>query len=153
MATKGMTPEERKKLLGTTPSKGTTEGTDAKSAEKNLRQEYENIRADEKERKARENYEKSLGMKKGGKVKKYADGGMTQQPTYPFYGNQQSAATTSPGVNQTVNFDNAQPPSGNPFQLNQPRPQGMKKGGMAKSSASRRGDGIAQRGKTKGRVI
>lgn len=30
---------------------------------------------------------------------------------------------------------------------------GMKKGGSVKSSASRRADGIAQRGKTKGRLI
>ncbi len=30
---------------------------------------------------------------------------------------------------------------------------GMKKGGSVKSSASRRADGIAQRGKTKGRMI
>lgn len=30
---------------------------------------------------------------------------------------------------------------------------GMKKGGSVKSSASRRADGIAQRGKTKGRII
>ena len=29
---------------------------------------------------------------------------------------------------------------------------GMKKGGMVKSSASSRGDGIAQRGKTRGRI-
>lgn len=29
----------------------------------------------------------------------------------------------------------------------------MKKGGMVKSAASRRGDGIAQRGKTKGRIV
>tara|TARA_R110000868_G_scaffold226986_1_gene479929 strand:+ start:450 stop:587 length:138 start_codon:yes stop_codon:yes gene_type:complete len=32
------------------------------------------------------------------------------------------------------------------------KPAGMKKGGMVKSSASSRGDGIAQRGKTKGRI-
>ena len=30
---------------------------------------------------------------------------------------------------------------------------GMKKGGSVKSSASRRADGIAQRGKTKGRMV
>lgn len=29
----------------------------------------------------------------------------------------------------------------------------MKKGGVVKSSASKRGDGIAQRGKTKGRIV
>lgn len=31
--------------------------------------------------------------------------------------------------------------------------RGMKKGGSVKSSASKRGDGIAQRGKTKGRMV
>jgi hypothetical protein len=31
-------------------------------------------------------------------------------------------------------------------------PMGMKRGGSVKSSASSRGDGIAQRGKTKGRM-
>jgi hypothetical protein len=30
---------------------------------------------------------------------------------------------------------------------------GMKKGGKVKSSASKRADGIAQRGKTKGKII
>ena len=32
-------------------------------------------------------------------------------------------------------------------------PMGMKRGGSVKSSASSRGDGIAQRGKTKGRMV
>lgn len=87
------------------------------------------------------------------KKKCYADGGMTQQPTYPFYGNQQSATTTSPGVNQTVNVDGAQPQQpANPFQSQQ-QPQGMKKGGAVKSSASKRGDGIAKKGKTRGRMV
>lgn len=35
----------------------------------------------------------------------------------------------------------------------QPQGQGMKKGGAVKSSASKRADGIAQRGKTKGRMV
>jgi hypothetical protein len=30
---------------------------------------------------------------------------------------------------------------------------GMKKGGMVKSSASKRADGIAKKGKTKGRMV
>lgn len=95
---------------------------------------------------------------------KYADGGMTQQPTYPFYGNQPTAATTNPGANQTFNIDNSLQPMQQP---NMQRPQGMKKGGAVKASkmgtvkqgkphmgsASSRGDGIAQRGKTKGRMV
>lgn len=49
---------------------GTTEGTDQASAERNLRLEYENMKADERERKAREAYDKrkAKGMKSGGKV-------------------------------------------------------------------------------------
>jgi hypothetical protein len=34
-----------------------------------------------------------------------------------------------------------------------PASQGMKKGGSVKSSASKRADGCAQRGKTKGRMV
>lgn len=33
------------------------------------------------------------------------------------------------------------------------RPAGMKKGGAVKSSASKRADGIAQRGKTRGKMV
>jgi hypothetical protein len=33
------------------------------------------------------------------------------------------------------------------------RPLKMKKGGMVKSSASKRADGIAKKGKTKGRMV
>lgn len=147
MATKGLTPEERRKLLGITSGSGTTEGTDDKSAEKNLRQEYETRRAEEREKKARESYEKAPTMKRGGKVKKYADGGnvdLTQQPTYPFYGNTPQASTTQPGMTQTFNIQ----PTATAGQ-----PQGMKKGGAVKSSASKRGDGCAMRGKTRGRMV
>lgn len=54
---------------------GTTEGTDQASAERNLRLEYENLKADERERKAREEYEKrkAKGMRTGGYVRA-ADG-------------------------------------------------------------------------------
>lgn len=38
-------------------------------------------------------------------------------------------------------------------QARQPRLVGMKKGGSVKSSASKRADGCAQRGKTKGRMV
>lgn len=146
MATKGLTPEERRKLLGTSGT-GTTEGTDKKSAEKNLRQDYETIRAEEREKKAREAYDKAPTMKKGGKVKKYADGGMTQQPTYPFYGNQPQPSTTQPGMAQTFNIQ-PQASAGQPQQ-----PQQFKKGGAVKSSASKRADGIAAKGKTRGRIV
>lgn len=76
--------------------------------------------------------------------KKYADGGMTQQPTYPFYGNQAQPSTTQPGVQQTFNMQ-PQPVVGQPI--------AMRKGGAVKSSASKRADGCAMRGKTRGRVV
>ena len=98
----GLTPAERRKLMDIPSASGTTAGTDKKSAEKNLRQDYENIKADEKAKKAQEAYDKAPPMKKGGKVKKYADGGpiqgQVQQPTYPFYGNQPQAGGQAPGA-------------------------------------------------------
>jgi len=82
-------------------------------------------------------------FKKGGKVKKYADGGMTQQPTYPFYGNQPQAGGQNGGMNQTFNMQ----PQANADANQQPQ-QRFKKGGKV-SSASKRADGCAIRGKTR----
>ena len=83
--------------------------------------------------------------------KRYNDGGITQQPTYPFGTNAPAATTTSDGssaggVNQTFNMQpqaTAQPsaPTGATF----------KKGGKV-GSASKRADGIAMRGKTRGKM-
>jgi hypothetical protein len=129
------------------PKGGTTEGTDQGSAERNLRLMYDEMKADERQRKAREQYDKdkAKNFKKGGKVKRYAEGGTTQQPTYPFYGNTPQPSTTQPesGVNQTFNI---QPTAstGQPVQ--------MKKGGKV-SSASKRADGCATKGKTRGRMV
>lgn len=125
---------------------GTNEGTDQASAEKNLRQDFENMRADERQKKAREAFDKAPPMKKGGKVKKYADGGMTQQPTYPFYGNQPQAGGQNGGTNQTFNMQPQANAAPNP-QQQQPM-QAFKKGGKV-SSASSRADGCAIRGKTR----
>jgi hypothetical protein len=86
--------------------------------------------------------------------KRYNDGGMagvTQQPTYPFGTNAPAATMASDGssmggVNQTFNMQpqaTAQPAA--------PTSAIFKKGGKV-NSASKRGDGIAQRGKTRGRV-
>jgi hypothetical protein len=85
---------------------------------------------------------------KGGKVKKYADGGMTQQPTYPFYGNTPQAGGQNGGMNQTFNMQ-PQASAGAPDQQ-QPmqQQQAFKKGGKV-SSASKRADGCAIRGKTR----
>ena len=142
----GLTPEERRKLLGIPSGTGTTAGTDKKSAEKNLRTDYDTVKADEKAKKAQEAYDKAPPMKKGGKVKKYADGGMTQQPTYPFYGNQPQAGGQNGGTNQTFNMQ-PQANAGAPNPQQQPM-QTFKKGGKV-SSASSRADGCAIRGKTR----
>jgi len=124
---------------------GTSEGTDQASAERNLRQDFENMKADERQKKARETFDKAPPMKKGGKVKKYADGGMTQQPTYPFYGNTPQAGGQNGGMNQTFNMQPQANAAPNPQQ--QPM-QTFKKGGKV-SSASKRADGCAIRGKTR----
>jgi hypothetical protein len=145
----GLTPAERRKLLDIPSGSGTTAGTDKKSAEKNLRQDYENVKADEKAKKAQEAYDKAPPMKKGGRVKKYADGGtvgMTQQPTYPFYGNQPQAGGQNGGMNQTFNMQPQANAAPNPQQ--QPMQQTFKNGGKV-SSASKRADGCAIRGKTR----
>jgi hypothetical protein len=142
----GLTPAERRKLLDIPSGSGTTAGTDKKSAEKNLRQDYENVKADEKAKKAQEAYDKAPPMKKGGKVKKCADGGMTQQPTYPFYGNQPQAGGQNGGTNQTFNMQPQANAAPNPQQ--QPMQQTFKNGGKV-SSASKRADGCAIRGKTR----
>lgn len=126
------------------PKSGTTEGTDQASAERNLRLMYDDMKADERAKKAREQYDKdkAKNFKKGGRVKRYADGGdiSAQQPTYPFYGNQPSPATTQPssGVSQTFNIQPGMAPEGMAF----------KKGGKVKT-ASQRADGCAIRGKTR----
>lgn len=82
--------------------------------------------------------------------KRYNDGGVTQQPTYPFGTNVQSGTTptdtqTAGGVNQTFNMQpqaTAQPAA--------PTSTGFKKGGkVTRSSASKRADGIAKRGLTR----
>jgi len=98
-------------------------------------------------------------MKK--KVKRYQEGGVTinqQSPvpmelpglagyggatnTYPFQssGSAPSATDTGSGVNQTFNIQPSASAGGEPTQ--------MKRGGKV-SSASRRGDGCAIRGKTR----
>jgi hypothetical protein len=77
---------------------------------------------------------------------KYADGGMTQQPTYPFYGTQPQTSGVNGGTNQTFNMQ-PQATAGAPEQQ-QPMQQTFKKGGKV-SSASKRADGCAIRGKTR----
>ena len=102
-------------------------------------------------------------MKK--KVKRYQEGGVTinqQAPaqtelpglagygastnTYPFGSASKDTGSGSglgSGVNQTFNIKPT---------VQAGQPQGMKRGGKV-SSASKRADGCAQRGKTKGRMV
>ncbi len=147
------------------------------------------------------------------KTKKMADGGTTpgtQQPTYPFYGNQLTPNNTAPNGNIQPASQPMQPMAAlQPTQMKEGglteqekkemedaknrkkeetapttkstmgddridmdtlkkgynklkdlikgKAKGgtvkMAKGGSVRSSASRRGDGIAQRGKTKGRMV
>jgi hypothetical protein len=102
------------------------------------------------------------------KVKRYQNGGITITPqenpapvlpgfdgygasgnTYPFQSNAPAGASTGSGVNQTFNI---QPTA----QSTEPQAAAFKKGGavkMAKGgsiSASRRADGCAVKGKTRG---
>ncbi len=99
---------------------------------------------EEKNELAREVSKGGAKKAKGGKVKKYADGGMTQQPTYPFYGNQPQAGGQNGGMNQTFNMQ----PQANAVPNPQQPMQTFKNGGKV-SSASKRADGCAIRGKTR----
>ena len=91
-------------------------------------------------------------MKKGGKVLKYAKGGSVKKPADVMYNEPKGAERNRIGAvpeskARTLINDSSQ-------KLPYVKPTGkiatMKKGGM---TASRRGDGIAQRGKTRGTLI
>ena len=90
----------------------------------------------------------------GKKAKRFDDGGMVGGSSYPFGQGQAPAAPTSAATGlegvtpaeQTVPFDAQSDTTDVPA-----KPFGMKKGG--KVSTARRGDGIAQRGKTKGKLV
>ena len=99
-------------------------------------------------------------MKKGGKVKKMAFGGM---PRPPIGGMRPGMAAPTPpaGFTPPTTLNNNAANAGVPaYGANSPPPGrgigglGMKKGGKAQTkSASSRGDGIAIKGKTKGRIV
>jgi hypothetical protein len=92
--------------------------------------------------------------------KKYQDGGLVGNSNYPF-GQGQTPATlgdsssgglgnTSPLVQVNAGAADAAQVAEAPTST---QPFGMKKGGAVKAVKSRRGDGIAQRGRTKGRFV
>jgi hypothetical protein len=82
--------------------------------------------------------------------KRYNDGGITQQPTYPFGTNVQATAPADTsgagGVNQTFNMQ--------PQATAQPAAPAatFKKGGKVGGYRTA-ADGCASRGKTKGRMV
>lgn len=88
------------------------------------------------------------------RVKRFDDGGVVGNSNYPF--GQGQAASAAPAASEGLGNNSPL------VQVNAPgaeaaetadstKPFGMKKGG--KVTASRRGDGIAQRGKTRGRMV
>jgi hypothetical protein len=91
------------------------------------------------------------------KTKRFDDGGMVGNSNYPFGQGQASAAPapTSAGLGNTSPLVQVNAGAADATQVDQnpatATPVQMKKGG--KVTASRRGDGIAQRGRTKGRFV
>jgi hypothetical protein len=93
------------------------------------------------------------GMKAGGKLKKYQDGGFVGNGNYPFG---QGQTSTSMGDTSSGGLGNASPlvqVNAGAADAASTQPFGMKKGGTVKAVKSHRGDGIAQRGRTKGRFV
>jgi hypothetical protein len=99
------------------------------------------------------------GHKKGGvtmarkKARRFDDGGMVGNSNYPFGQAQGTSAPapTSPGLgNNSPLVQVSTPGAAVEETMEATKPFGMKKGGM---TASRRGDGVAQRGKTRGRMV
>jgi hypothetical protein len=80
-------------------------------------------------------------MKKGGSVKKMADGGKVPQDI------DGASATRSPKKGEKPTYE--EPGSG--IRVDG-KPLNKAKGGMVSSSASRRADGIASKGKTRGKM-
>jgi len=92
------------------------------------------------------------------RVKRFDEGGVVANSNYPFgQGQASSAPATSTGLGNNsplvqVNSTAAETPQvfENPATT---APVQMKKGGAVKSGKSSRGDGIVQRGRTKGRFV
>ena len=91
------------------------------------------------------------------KTKRFDDGGMVGNSNYPFGQGQAAGASapTSTGLGNTSPLVQVNAGAADTAQMEQnpatATPVQMKKGG--KVTASRRGDGIAQRGRTKGRFV
>ena len=89
------------------------------------------------------------------KVKRYDDGGVVGNSNYPF--GQGQAVSSTPATTDSTGLGNNSPlvqvmnSGSDTTTMDSTKPFGMKKGG--KVSSNRRGDGIAQRGKTRGRMV
>ena len=132
-------------------------------------------------------YTKQRNFKSGGKVKKYANGGMSEadaeRKKRMFEQSEKDDARMPPEANKAaVDEFNRRVASGDDYSVQTAyeaaqsakapyriknmredarkstsdilrRPIGMKKGGVVKSSVSRRADGCAVRGKTRGKMV
>jgi hypothetical protein len=96
---------------------------------------------------------KQYGMKKGGAVKKMADGGTTDK-SFPrrMYEKVMGTPEQNAEAQKRMDEQDKKNPDSIPAKINKvvKTVTGKKNGGM---TASRRGDGCAQRGKTKGRMV
>ena len=110
-------------------------------------------------KKEEEERKKQSGMKKGGKVNKYAKGGDVQSESSKL--DQKNAAMDKEQEEGFKRYQaeqakeakaNADSRKSMPF-FNFGKPEKKAKGGAIKSSASSRGDGIATKGKTRGRIV
>jgi hypothetical protein len=81
-----------------------------------------------------------------GKAKCFADGGNVPSNTYPFAN---PNAASSPINTPSVTVGTKPEPLSNPTETSTDSVQAFKKGGAVRSSASKRADGCAQRGKTR----
>ena len=120
----------------------TNEGTDQKSAERNLRGEYENLRKDMRLKEESEAYERSKRDEKGEAMLKFGLN-LLGKPAEPL-----------PGKGKTEKMGESAKPlpdKGKTEKLG----EGAKKyaSGGSVSSASKRADGCAQRGKTRGKIV
>ena len=96
--------------------------------------------------------------------KRYADGGVIGNANYPFgQGQTNSVASSDTGLGNSAPLVQVNNPPPAPQPLSDTEPTGMRKGGKVKakkyaaggkvSSASKRADGCATKGKTKGRMV
>ena len=141
---------------GTQLSPGALQAREAAASEKKYKPEHrEELDAAKAKRAGREaaaeERREARGMKKGGKIKKYAEGGVaTAKPepkkdTMPEWAKNERANRKQDELNKREAEGAAKEVKRNMSTF------GLKSGGSV-SSASSRADGIAQRGKTRGKI-